>query len=240
MFAKEIEFYLSYSEQKDSKIVGYRASPSLKFSELWDSLKKSFPALEVITIEGKDYELGEDDSAFTKTLQEIGIQTDTILELFVSQQECHGIGIGGMTAANLENSDKKQVVNVTSDPNCRPANCISKGLNIRGLCQSECVEKGKPVVHKIGYGKIDIIENLEDIKCPTCLKRIDGDTFLFFECKYQATGLFVEKGVKGKKTLNTQWAETKPGKCDRFLPDQAGTVNYLDLCVETVATKNSF
>ncbi len=69
----------------------------------------------------------------------------------------------------------------------------TKGINILGECKIEkCEAFKKQVIYKHGLGTLDLVNDIQKIKCPMCKKNFHPDTVGFSNCKYTFCGTKME------------------------------------------------
>ena len=111
---------------------------------------------------------------------------------------------------------------------------IKKGLNIEGVCNnSNCEAYNCKVDCKIGLGDFNLLNNIDEIKCPNCSSIIDPGTCSFCECQYQIEGKF-RKSDETKKIeiVNTEWKRVEKGYA-YYNPIESGIVRWFKLVIHT-------
>ena len=126
---------------------------------------------------------------------------------------------GGLMFIDPSNSNIKQLSLSKEAPKWR---VISEGLNIFGICENpKCEANKKQVIFRALKGNrhlpekgmiFDMLENVENIKCPICNEIIEPETCGFFECEYQ----FIGKKIEDRKVVkyDSKTRETKGNKMD--------------------------
>jgi len=114
---------------------------------------------------------------------------------------------------------------------------ISEGLNIFGICEnSKCEAYKKEVIFRAlkSVGSLpengmifNMIENVDNIRCPICNKIIEPDTCGFFKCEYQFIGKKIEDGEVVNYDSKTK--ETQVNKMDYFEPKGKKKVKWTEL-----------
>jgi len=130
-----------------------------------------------------------------------------------------GDSYGGLMFIDPSNSNIKQLSLSKEAPKWR---VISEGLNIFGICENpKCKANKKQVIFRALKGNrhlpekgmiFDMLENVENIKCPICNEIIEPETWGFFECEYQ----FIGKKIEDRKVVkyDSKTRETKANKMD--------------------------
>ena len=130
-----------------------------------------------------------------------------------------GDSYGGLMFIDPSNSNIKQLSLSKEAPKWR---VISEGLNIFGICENpKCEANKKQVIFRALKGNrhlpekgmiFDMLENVENIKCPICNEIIEPETCGFFECEYQ----FIGKKIEDRKVVkyDSKTRETKGNKMD--------------------------
>ena len=130
-----------------------------------------------------------------------------------------GDSYGGLMFIDPSNSNIKQLSLSKEAPKWR---VISEGLNIFGICENpKCEANKKQVIFRALKGNrhlpekgmiFDMLENVENIKCPICNEILEPETCGFFECEYQ----FIGKKIEDRKVVkyDSKTRETKGNKMD--------------------------
>ena len=130
-----------------------------------------------------------------------------------------GDSYGGLMFIDPSNSNIKQLSLSKEAPKWR---VISEGLNIFGKCENpDCEAFNKEVIFRALKDKkslpengmiFNMLENVENIRCPICNEIIEPETCGFFKCEYQ----FIGKKIENRKVMNydSKTRETKGNKMD--------------------------
>lgn len=141
---------------------------------------------------------------------------------------------GGLMFIDPSHTNIKQLSLSKEAPKWR---IISEGLNIFGICQNpDCEAKNKEVIFRALKGNstlpengmiFNMIENVENIKCPMCNDIIEPETCGFFNCEYQLKG----KKIENRKVVNydSKTKETKKNKMDYFEQKDKKKVKWTEL-----------
>jgi len=145
-----------------------------------------------------------------------------------------GDSYGGLMFIDPSNSNIKQLSLSKEAPKWR---VISEGLNIFGICENpKCKANKKQVIFRALKGNrhlpekgmiFDMLENVENIKCPICNEIIEPETCGFFECEYQ----FIGKKIEGRKVVkyDSKTRETKGNKMDYLEQKREKKVKWTEL-----------
>ena len=137
----------------------------------------------------------------------------------------------GYSMANIANEAGLEKRNFGKGKNW---NKIIKGLNIEGTCNNDnCVAYNHKVDCQIGLGDFNVLEKLDEIKCPMCHDIIDLNTCSFCECQYQIEGKLTKTGkAKDIETIRTEWKKVEKDY-DYYDPIKSGTVTWTRLIIHT-------
>ena len=115
-----------------------------------------------------------------KTVKEINLSNND--EVVVFCRKLLG-GFGGLKIVDISKNKVKYLGFSESAPKYR---YVINGLNIKSICKNpSCEANNKVIFIQKGFvDKWDLIQNLNDIKCPICGKRVVPKNFGFTRCKY--------------------------------------------------------
>jgi len=126
---------------------------------------------------------------------------------------------GGLMFIDPADANIKQLSLSKEAPKWR---VISEGLNIFGICENpKCEAHEEEVIFRAlksdgplpEKGMVfNMIENIDNIRCPICKKIIEPETCGFFKCEYQFIGKKIECGEVVNYDSKTK--ETKENKLD--------------------------
>lgn len=135
----------------------------------------------------------------------------------------------GIEFADITNKEGLEKLNFNKD--AKKWNMITKGLNIEGICRSNCEAQNEKVDCQIGLGVFNFLENIDEIKCPMCGCVIEPITCSFSKCQYQIEGKISESGeVKDVKPTKTEWIRVEKDY-DYYNPLKTGKVSWYKLII---------
>ena len=164
-------------------------------------------------------------------LKTFNIKQNATLQYNVEGSIIGGNGGYGIEFADITNKEGLEKRNFGK--NAKKWNKITKGLNIEGICKSNCEAQNEKVDCPIGMGDFNFLENIDEIKCPMCGSVIEPLTCSFCECQYQIEGKISETGeVKDVKQTKTEWIRVEKDY-DYYNPLKTGKVNWYKLIIHT-------
>lgn len=166
-----------------------------------------------------------------RTLASYNIQKESTLHLILRLR-------GGGSVFDFT-SFKKYEDHETKDAKVDTPNyhTISGGLNLVGYCMNfKCPSKGQ-VTKKLGYGKFDIGEIMnESDTCPACekSKNISYRSCLMMRARYRINGVKVDPHTSKQESMDEIVDQTQKGSYREFKTDDKGGMStYRNLTIET-------
>jgi hypothetical protein len=212
----DIELFLEFEGENypDS----FSIKPTEPFKLIWTYCEKKGVNLEAIKVLSQGLMLTNQD--INKTIQDLNILTNTVLRAQYKSPDDF-----------LMNSKATKVIKATKTGEHRAK--ITRGLNLRGKCPNQqCESYKKQVVVPVGFEKCDVIDKLAESKCPICKEFFEPDTFIYFDCKYQVRGTYIDLTLKSNSKIRIEpnsWESTDSKKIHSFAPDGSRTKNWLEL-----------
>ena len=156
-----------------------------------------------------------------KTLLDYDIEDDDII---TSNDRSGGGGLGGFGLNTIDVS-KNNVTTLELSYDGPFYRRVGYGLNIQAVCGNDCETKDKEVYCPIGFvDDYDILQNLENIRCPACNNEIYPKNFWFWECKYK---IDYTKWENNKKESGT--VEGEAGEKFKIFSEYSGNANFSKL-----------
>ncbi len=182
-----------------------------------------------MTIAEAKEEAGENDAIWKfdgeilkndKTLSYYNIKDDDII-LSLIPLKGGGGGLGLSTIDITKNNTRI----IEFDENAPFYRRVNNGLSIQAICGNDCQAKDKIVYCYIGFVRnYNILNNLENIKCPACRNEVYPKNFGFLRCKYK---IDYTKWENYKQKSGT--VEGEAGNKFKIFSDYSGNANFSKL-----------
>ena len=154
-----------------------------------------------------------------KTLSYYNIKDDDII---ISLTSLKGGGGFGLSTIDVTKNNTRII---EFDENAPFYRMVSDGLSIQSICGNDCQAKDKIVYCHIGFVRnYNILNNLENIKCPACRNEVYPKNFGFLRCKYK---IDYTKWENYKKQSGT--VEGEAGNEFKIFSEYSGNANFLKL-----------
>ena len=130
--------------------------------------------------------------------------------------------------------------NVSYDDSIPDWRCVTKGINLYGICEnSRCEAKGEEVIMRVYGSKFDLYEKSFMGICPMCGKHFDLDTCGFYYCDYKCEGTYFDKEKDDWIDLPEDIKKTSDNKISKYDPEKVvegkqGKVKYKKLILKVV------
>ena len=132
---------------------------------------------------------------------------------------------GGGFGLNTIDVSKNNTKIIGFDHNAPFYRIVGYGLSIQAKCGNDCEAKDKIVYCPIGFVQdYDILQNLEEIRCPACKNEVYPKNFGFLKCKYK---IDYTKWENNKKETGT--VEGQAGEEFKLFSEYSGNANFSKL-----------
>ena len=108
------------------------------------------------------------------------------------------------------------------------------GLNMEGKCNTpDCDANGHDVIHQVGYGTFDMVNDVQQVCCPICKEEIKAETCGFSSCFYTFEGEKKNDEDSEVEVVKKQKEKYVGERYLTFNPDKTGKVIWLSLKIHT-------
>ena len=180
-----------------------------------------FLELDSITIHTRGKLIKKED--LNKTVKEMHLRNNDKIEINYTG---HTIGgFGGFQIVDISQNKVKYIPFSKSAPKYR---IVDNGLNIKSICKNpSCEANGQVIFIIIGFvEEWDLFQNMKNIKCPICTKKVVPKNFGFSRCKYIIKYTKVENDEPIDDEVKN---ETTGDKFQLFDEDESGKVEFMSL-----------
>ena len=156
-----------------------------------------------------------------KSLSYYKIKDGDIIKSFKGEKNAGGGGFG----LNTIDVSKNNTRIISFDHNAPFYRTVGYGLSIKAICGNDCEAKDKIVYCPVGFVQdYDILQNLQNIRCPACENEVYPKNFGFLECKYK---IDYTKWENNKK--ETDSVEGQAGEEFKLFSEYSGNANFSKL-----------